>query len=95
MWQELVAPHFIMLPVVEMLSVVKYVLLVQILFKCLNGFLNSTLSELFRCSFLLLEEPALLHRMLAGAILDFLYMPTQHYDLLKYVIHFCYADGPH
>jgi hypothetical protein len=84
-----------MLPVVEMLSVVKYVLLVQILFKCLNGFLNSTLSELFRCSFLLLEEPALLHRMLAGAILDFLYMPTQHYDLLKYIIHFCYADGPH
>ena len=39
MWQELVAPHFTMLLVVEMLSVVKYVLLVKNLFKCLVEFL--------------------------------------------------------
>jgi hypothetical protein len=45
-------------PVVEMLSVVKYVLLVQILFKCLDEFVNYTLSELIQCSYLLLEEPA-------------------------------------
>jgi hypothetical protein len=38
-WQELVAPHSTMLLVVEMLSVVKYVLLIQDLFKSLAEFL--------------------------------------------------------
>jgi hypothetical protein len=52
MWQELVAPHFTMLLVVEMLSVVKYVLLVRILFKCWANSFNCVLIRI--CSLQLL-----------------------------------------
>jgi len=52
MWQELVAPHFTMLLVVEMLSVAKYVLLVRILFKCRANSFNCVLIRI--CSLQLL-----------------------------------------
>lgn len=52
MWQELVAPHFTMLLVVEMLSVVKYVVLVRVLFNCLVNSFNCVLTRI--CSLQLL-----------------------------------------